>query len=418
MKIELRKIESVKPYENNPRQNEQAVEAVAISITEFGFRQPIVVDESDVIIVGHTRFKAALKLGMKQVPVHVARGLTPEQAKAYRIADNQTASLSTWDTEKLPLELSELQRLDVDLSLTGFSSDELVQLMDDPVTEGKTDPDAVPEPPDEPITRIGDLWLLGEHRLLCGDTASSTDMDHLLEGEKVQLVHSDPPYGVNLQSRSQNALTASLSGAQRAKQNQPKLRAKDRPLANDEASETDYAKLLNGWFTNIARVLEPGRGFYLWGGYVNLTAFPIALREAGLYFSQGIVWVKEHPVLSRKDFMSDFEFGFYGWKEGRAHQYFGPNNATDVWQVKKVRPQKMVHPTEKPVGLAARAIQYSSKSGEVVLDPFGGSGSTLIAAEQASRRAHLMEIDPLYCDVIVRRFEEFTGSKAQRIQVD
>jgi ParB-like chromosome segregation protein Spo0J len=196
MQVELRPIDTIKPYENNPRLNDDGVDAVAASIKEFGFRQPIVVDEDDVIIVGHTRYKAALKLGMEKVPVHVAVGLSPAQAKAYRIADNQTATLSSWDDDKLPLELAQLQEMDYDLDLTGFSADELMRLIGSEENEGLTDPDAVPEPPDEAITQPGDLWILGKHRLLCGDSSKPEDLDRLLDGAVVHLVNTDPPYNV------------------------------------------------------------------------------------------------------------------------------------------------------------------------------------------------------------------------------
>jgi DNA modification methylase len=193
------------------------------------------------------------------------------------------------------------------------------------------------------------------------------------------------------------------------------MRAKDRPLANDFVSEEAFDQLLQAWFGNMARVLAPGRGFYIWGGYANCANYPPVLKACELYFSQAIIWVKEHPVLTRKDFMGNHEWCFYGWREGAAHVYLGPNNAADVWSVKKVNPNKMVHLTEKPVELAVRAMQYSSRAGENVLDLFGGSGSTLIAAEQTGRHAFLMELDTLYCDVIVERWEKFTGRKAERI---
>jgi DNA modification methylase len=171
----------------------------------------------------------------------------------------------------------------------------------------------------------------------------------------------------------------------------------------------------HAWFGNLARVLLAGRAFYIWGGYANVANYPPVLKANGLYFSQSLIWVKEHPVLTRKDFMGNHEWAFYGWKEGSAHQFFGPNNAADVWSVKKVNPQSMVHLTEKPVELATRAMEYSSRRGENVLDLFGGSGSTLIAAEQTGRKAFLMELDPLYCDVIVQRYEQFTAKKAERV---
>jgi DNA modification methylase len=420
MLVEERPIASIQPYEHNPRINDPGVDAVAASIREFGFRQPIVVDEEGVIIVGHTRYKAALKLGLTTVPVHVAMGLSPTQAKAYRIADNQTATLSTWDDDKLPLELMALQQEAFDLNLTGFSADDLMKLLATPPAEGLTDPDDIPEPPDEPISQPGDLWLLGEHRLLCGDSSKPEDVDRLLGGAAVHLVHTDPPYNVKVEPRSGNAIAAGLSSFQATPNADSsggrKLRARDRPLANDFVSDEEFERLLHAWFGNIARVLLPGRAFYLWGGYSNCGSYPRALKDCGLYFSQAIIWDKQHPVLTRKDYMGAHEWCFYGWKEGAAHRFFGPANATDLWSVKKVNPQNMVHLTEKPVELAARAIQYSSRPGEHVLDLFGGSGSTLIAAEQTGRKAFLVELDPLYVDVIVQRFENFSGKRAERTQ--
>jgi DNA modification methylase len=417
MLVEMRPIASIRPYENNPRVNDAAVDAVAASIREFGFRQPLVVDEESIIVVGHTRYKAALKLGLTEVPVHVAIGLTPAQLKAYRIADNQTATMSSWDDDKLPLELLALQEMDYNLDFTGFSGDELLRLLGSEGNAGQTDPDDVPEPPDEAITQPGDLVILGKHRLLCADSSKPEDVDRLLDGAAVHLVNTDPPYNVKVEPRSNNAIAAGLSSfeaAGTARDGPRKLRAKDRPLANDFVSDEEFGRLLRAWFGNIARVLLPGRAFYLWGGYSNVANYPPALQAAGLYFSQTIIWDKQHPVLTRKDYMGAHEWCFYGWREGAAHQYFGPPNATDLWAIKKVNPQSMVHLTEKPVELAARAIQYSSKPGENVLDLFGGSGSTLIAAEQEGRRAFIMQLDPLYCDVIVQRFESFSGKKAER----
>jgi DNA modification methylase len=427
--VEERPITSIKPYDRNPRFNDDAVAAVAASIQEFGFRQPIVVDEEGIIIVGHTRYKAALKLGLETVPVNVAKGLTPAQAKAYRIADNQTATLSHWDEDRLLQELAELQGMDFDLNLTGFSEEELMRQLDWAGTEGLTDPDAIPEPPDEPETKPGDLWLLGKHRLLCGDSSKPEDVDRLLAGAAIHLVHTDPPYNVKVEPRSNNAIAAGLSSFAGPKHHQSmdvhrhpektkpagkKLRAKDRPLVNDFVSDDEFGRLLHAWFGNIARVLQPGGCFWVWAGYANLGNYPPVLRACGLYFSQAIIWNKLHPVLTRKDFMGCFELVFYGWREGAGHQFYGPNNALDLWEVKKVNPQSMVHLTEKPVELAARALQYSSQPGENVLDLFGGSGSTLIAAEQTGRRAFVMELYALYCDVIRIRWEQFSGKKAQR----
>ena len=437
MDIETRSIDTVRPYERNPRQNDEAVDAVAKSLQEFGFRQPIVVDADGVIIVGHTRWKAAVQLGLEEVPVHVATDMTPEQARAYRIADNQTSTLSEWDNDLLPAELRKLRDEEFDLDLLGFDSEELSSLLDAlDENEGDTDPDDVPEPPDDPITQRGDLWILGNHRLLCGDSGSVEDLDRLLDGATIDLVNMDPPYNVKVEPRSSTAMAAGLSSFQNKKAQlhhqgfdqargvtdpkkaRKKMRAKDRPLENDFVTDEAFDEMLLAWFANASRVLKPGGSFYIWGGYANLGNYPGPLAAAGLYFSQGIVWDKQHPVLTRKDFMGAFEIAFYGWKEGAGHHFYGPNNATDLWHVKKVNPQAMVHLTEKPVELARRAIEYSSKSGENVLDLFGGSGSTLIGCEQAGRRAYLMEMDQAYCDVIVKRWEEFTGRKAERVAAE
>jgi DNA modification methylase len=429
MYVELRKIEEIQPYAHNPRINDHAVDAVAASIREFGFRQPIVVDQTGTIIVGHTRYKAALKLGLKEVPVHVAKDLTPAQIKAYRLADNKTAEQADWHHDLLVEELLDLEKMAFDLDIVGFSPDELQELCGAELTPGLTDPDAIPEPPDAAVTQPGDLWILDSHRLLCGDASKSEDVDRLVAQEPIHLVNMDPPYNVKLEPRSNNAIRAGLGSfagprhhqnfdvkrhPEKAKPTAKKLRAKDRPLTNDYVSDEAYDQMLLAWFGNSSRVLLPGRSCYSWGGWANCANYPPALKASGLYFSQAIIWVKEHPVLTRKDFMGNHEWCFYSWKLGAPHQFFGPNNVTDVWSVKKVSPQQMVHLTEKPVELAARALRYSSRPGEHVLDLFGGSGSTLIAAEQSRRRAFLVELDPLYCDVIVRRFEEFTGKKAER----
>ncbi len=439
MKIVMRLMAEINPYERNPRDNDSAVDAVAESIERFGFRQPIVVDDDGVIVCGHTRWKAATKLGLEKVPVHVATDLTPEQIRAYRIADNKSGELANWNMELLPLELAELQDAGIDWSLLGFDQDELVKLLGGEIKEGLTDPDSVPEPPDDPITKRGDLWILGNHRLLCGDSSSVEDLDRLLDGQPIHLVNTDPPYNVKVEPRSNNAIAAGGSGLPHPKTNgkkhgnrthhqsfdvarqgekkrtSQKMRPKDRPLENDFVTDEAFDALLAAWFGNIARVLLPGRGFYIWGGYANLGNYPGPLKDAGLYFSQGVVWDKQHPVLTRKDYMGAFEICFYGWREGAAHVWLGPNNATDLWHVKKVNPQSMIHLTEKPVELAVRAMQYSSRQGENVLDLFGGSGSTLIGCEQTDRNAFLMELDQAYCDVIVQRWEEFTGRKAERI---
>lgn len=335
------------------------MEAVARSISAYGFRQPIVVDKDGVIVVGHTRWKAAQKLGLPEVPVHTATDLTPEQARAYRIADNRLNEIAEWDADLLPLELEDLKALDIDPVDLGFEKDELTQIMAPKGTVGLIDADEAPAPPDEATTRPGDLWVLGDHRLLCGDSASQADVDRLLDGAPVHMVNTDPPYNVKVEPRSNNAIAAGLSSfapsspgvgpthhqaldlarhPSKAKATTRKLRAKDRPLANDFVTDEAFAALLLDWFGNLGRALVPGGAFYIWGGYANVANYPPALRAAGLYFSQAIIWDKMHPVLTRKDFMGAHEWCFYGWKEGAAHRYLGPANATDLWHVKKVNP--------------------------------------------------------------------------------
>ncbi len=422
MKTEMWPIERLKAYDQNPRNNDAAVEPLARAIKEFGFRQPIVVTPEGVIICGHTRYKASLKLGLTEVPVHVATDLTPTQIKAYRIADNRLADIATWNYEILPIELAELFAMDVDPELLGDVKNEWAKMLDTMVRDGLADPNDVPEPPDEAVTQPGDLWILGNHRLLCADSGNPEHVDRLLDGNTIQLVNTDPPYNVRVEPRSKAAIAAGNSsfasyqqhadGKKQADHLPKKLRAKDRPLKNDFVSDEEFDRLLRAWFGNIARVLEPGRSFYVWGGYANLENYPPAMTDCDMFFSQVVCWRKMHPVLTRKDMMGCFELAFYGWRKGAAHQFFGPNNATDLWEIKKINPQQMEHLTQKPVELATRAMQYSSRPGENVLDLFGGSGSTLIGAEQTGRKAFLMELDPLYCDVIADRFQRFSGTPA------
>ena len=313
--------------------NDQAVEAVAKSLREFGWRQPIVVDAENVIICGHTRYLAARRLGLESVPVHVARELSPEQVRAYRIADNQTATLAEWDFDLLPLELADLQAAHYDLDLLGFDPDELARLLGEELQAGQCDPDEIPAPPDAATTQPGDLWILGEHRLLCGDSAKPEDVDRLLDGQTVQLVNTDPPYNVKVEPRSNNAIAAGLSSFQgtshhqsldlarhpnKSQPTQKKLRAKDRPLANDFVSDEQFDSLLDAWFGNLARVLDPGRAFYIWGGYANCANYPPFLKKHSLYFSQAIIWDKQHPVLTRKDRMgSRVERVGFAWERGK-----------------------------------------------------------------------------------------------------
>jgi DNA modification methylase len=380
------------------------------------------------LIDGHLRAETTPDL---EVPVLVL-DVTAEEAAKLLLTLDPLASLAEANLDQLTTLLASVETDSeaVQALLADLAAGELTRFPVPERIEGLTDPDAIPQPPDEPITRPGDLWILGNHHLLCGDARKAKDVDQVLDGAAVHLINTDPPYNVRVEPRSNNAISAGLSSfpqyqrldtgrdlcrhPAKSKPTIKKLRAKDRPLTNDFLSDADFDCLLLSSFTNIARTLTAGRSFYIYGGFSNLGSVPMALRQCGLYFSQAIIWVKEHPVLTRKDYLGNHEWCFYGWKEGAAHQFFGPANVTDVWSVKKVNAQSMIHLTEKPVELATRAMEYSSKPGENVLDLFGGSGSTLIAAEQTGRKAFLLELDALYCDVIVARWEQFTGRKAEQ----
>jgi DNA modification methylase len=414
----------------NPRTiSDHDLDALRRSLRFFGAVEPVVANRrTNRIVGGHQRVRAAELELWPELPV-VWVDLDEPSEKQLNLALNRISG--TWDETKLAGVLADLQVAGADLALTGFTGDEVEEFLRQatPVVDGLTDPDDVPEPPDDPVTRRGELILLGDHLLLCGDSASASDVARLTGGLPVQLVNTDPPYNVKVEPRTKNAIAAARASGAHLKNHQRldlvrhpskakpggKMRPRDRELVNDFLPAEEFAEKLRAWFKNLAGALAPGGAFYIWGGYANLLNYPAAIAEAGLYFSQGIIWHKQWPVLTRKDFLGDHEWCFYGWREGAAH-WFNPEikNATDHWQVRKVSPQAMVHLTEKPVELAERALAYSSRPRDRVLDLFGGSGSTLIAAERLSRHSLLMEIDPAYCDVIVQRWEAFTGKRAKR----
>ena len=373
---------------------------------------------------GNHRLVVLRGLGVEQVPVLDYGEISDAEAALVNYRLN-AEWFKTSQTDQFKLIKSAVEELNLDLDslstvipLTSAELNEQIILLDK--FESHEDPDEVPLAPDVPKTKRGDVYALGSHRLMCGDSSSTKDLDTLLDGQPIHLVNTDPPYNVKVEPRSNNAIAAGNSSFKPTQnKNGPraakKMRAKDRPLANDFVSDAEFDRLLAAWFGNITRVLIPGGGFYIWGGYANCGNYPPVLKRFELYFAQAIIWIKEHPVLTRKDFMGNHEWCFYGWKEGAAHRFFGPANVPDTWSIKKVNPQSMVHLTEKPVELAKRAIEYSSRAGENVLDLFGGSGSTLVAAEMTGRRAYLMELDPAYCDVIVQRWENLTKKKSKLV---
>lgn len=422
---------SLVPHASNWRKHPKGQRtALAGVLTDVGWVQDVIVNRrTGRLIDGHLRRDLAIERGEKSVPV-VYVDLDEAEESLILATLDPIGAMAESDKARLAELMQGITEYNANLGDLIESMRAAAGLAVEAVET------ATPEPPDEATTKRGDLIILGRHRLLCGDSGSAEDLDRLLDGAVIDLVNTDPPYNVKVEPRSFRAISAGMGtpALGQLKDGQfhhqgfdagrnpeilkasQKLRPRDRQLENDFVSDEKFAELLDAWFGNMHRALKPGGAFYVWGGYANIGNYPPAFVRAQLYFSQAIIWVKEHPVLTRKDFLGNHEWCFYGWKEGAGH-YFAPeiNNATDVWSVKKVNPQSMVHLTEKPVELAARAIRYSSRVGENVLDLFGGSGSTLMAAEQQGRTAFLMELDELYCDVIAKRFQEATGIEPVRI---
>lgn len=389
--LEYWPIQRLIEYARNPRKNDHAVDAVSAAIREFGFRVPIVAKSDGTVIDGHLRLKAAKKLGLETVPVLLGDDMTETQIKAFRLSVNKLAELAGWDEELLKLELTDLQDADFDLGLMGFSDDELDRLINGDDGGGLTDDDAVPETPKEPVSRPGDLWILGNHRLLCGDATQASSYEHLLAGQRVQMIWSDLPYNVNYANSAKD-----------------KLRGKHRPILNDNLGEGFYDFV----FDALSLMLPHCDGaVYIAMSSSELDTLQAAFRAAGGKWSTFIIWAKHTFTLGRADYQRQYEPILYGWPEGSSRHWCGDRDQGDVWNIKKPA-RNDLHPTMKPVELMERSIRNSSRPGDVVLDCFGGSGSTLIAAEKSGRRCFMMELEPKYCDVIVRRWQEFSGGKA------
>lgn len=409
----------LKPYENNPRINEDAVDLVAASIDEFGFKQPIVVDKDLIIIAGHTRWKAAQKLGLETVPCIQADDLTPAQVKAYRLADNKVAEAAQWDLDALQFELEELDNMDFDMEPFGFET----ETFDEQIAE---DDNFEAELPTAPMTRSGQLWLLGKHRLMVGDSTKRQDVEKLCSDATIDLVVTDPPYNIDYTGRTKDAMK----------------------IENDSWEDDEgFIEFLKIAFENMTEQLKAGGSFYIWYAPTQSKNFQEAAERAGLNIRQFLIWNKNTFILGRQDYQWKHEPCLYGWKDGAAHYFVNTRNLAtviedaenlDIDSMKKDELKKLLksilggvhettvldekkptkselHPTMKPIPLIAKQIKNSSRTGENVLDLFGGSGSTLMACEQLGRRCFMMEYDPHYADVIIKRWEDYTGEQAELI---
>lgn len=409
----------LKPYENNPRLNEDAVDLVAASIEEFGFKQPIVVDKDLIIIAGHTRWKAAQKLGLETVPCIQADDLTPAQVKAYRLADNKVAEAAQWDLDALQFELEELDNMDFDMEPFGFET----ETFDEQIAE---DDNFEAELPTTPMTRSGQLWLLGKHRLMVGDSTKRQDVEKLCSDATVDMIVTDPPYNIDYTGGTKDAMK----------------------IENDNWGDDEgFIEFLKAAFENMRDQLKAGGSFYIWYASTQSKNFLEAAERAGLNIRQTLIWNKNTFSLGRQDYQWKHEPCLYGWKDGAAHYFVNTRNLATVIEdaenqdfdsmkkdelkdllksilggckdttiLDEKKPTKSdLHPTMKPIPLIARQIKNSSRTGENVLDLFGGSGSTLMACEQLGRRCFMMEYDPHYADVIIKRWEDYTGEQAELI---
>lgn len=392
MDIVQKKLADIYPYEKNPRKNDEAVKYVAESIKQFGFKVPIVLDKDNVIVAGHTRYKAAKKLNLKEVPCIIADDLTEEQIKAFRLADNKVAEKAEWDFDLLSGELDEL--FDFDMTAFGFEEEDVIE--EEPEVY---EDDFEIEPPEEPKAKRGEIYKLGNHRLMCGDSTDITDVEKLMAGEKASMGFTDPPWNVNYGAVKEGNAQG----------------YKPRTILNDFMGTEDFKEFMNGAFASLNFAMKDGAMTYVvmsaqeWGNMM------LTLAQNNYHWSSTIIWNKDSLVLSRKDYHTKYEPIWYGWKEGTRLCPLEDRKQSDVWDIP--RPKKSEeHPTMKPVELVARAITNSSKKGDIVIDLFGGSGTTLIASEQTGRCCRMMELDPKYVDVIINRWEQLTGEKAELIK--
>lgn len=389
LKHETWPIDRLIEYARNPRKNDHAVDRVAAAIHEFGFRVPVVAKSDGTVVDGHLRLKAAKKLGMTEVPVVLADDLTEVQIKAFRLSVNKVAEFAEWDNELLSLELEELGELGFDLELTGFTLDEIDAMTPEVIEPGLTDEDAVPEVQAEPVSKLGDVWLLGKHRVMCGDSTSIETVEVLMDGGLADQLVTDPPYNIAYEGGSK----------------------KREQIKNDEMDAEAFRQFLRDAFVAADAVMKAGAVFYIWHADSEGYNFRGACLDAGWQVRQTLIWNKDNSAFGRQDYHWKHEPCLYGWKAGAGHLWAADRKQTTVISCK--RPSKSeLHPTMKPVELMEYQIQNNTKGSDAVLDLFGGSGSTLIACEKTGRHARLMELDGRYVDVIVRRWQEFTGKQA------
>ena len=383
--IVMKRLDELIPYINNPRKNDgAAVDKVAASIREFGFKVPIIVDKSGTIVAGHTRYKASKKLGLSEVPCIIAEDLTEQQIKAFRIADNRTAEESSWDFELLSVEVESLD--DFDLSLLGFDENEMAKILRN---DEVVDDDFYEEPPENPITQAGDVWILGRHRVICGDATVRDDISKLMEDALSDLVLTDPPYNVDYEGGTIEKLK----------------------IKNDKMADLEFLKFLTDAFTLMHEYSKKGAPIYVFHADSEGFNFRSAFKAAGYNLRQCLIWEKNSLVMGRQDYQWQHEPVLYGWKDGASHAWYGDRKQTTI--IKHDKPLRNgEHPTMKPIGLCGYFIANSSKEGDIVLDPFGGSGSTLIACEQLGRECRMIELDAKYVDVIVHRFQNFMGDSS------
>lgn len=382
-------VEDLIPYARNARtHNDAQVAQIAASIREFGFMNPVLVDGDKNIITGHGRVLAARKLGLEEVPCVIHDHLTETQRKAYILADNKLALNAGWDDDLLRLELCELVDLGFDMELTGFGLDEIDALAAEK-SEGLTDPDEVPDVPEEPTTKPGDVWLLGRHRLMCGDSTSVDDLERLCAGSLVDMWLTDPPYNVAYVGKTSAAMT----------------------IKNDHMKDEGFRQFLRDAYVSADTVMKAGAVFYIWHADSEGYNFRGAAKDAGWTVRQCLIWKKQSMVMGRQDYHWKHEPCLYGWKDGAAHLWAADRKQTTILEFD--RPSKSeFHPTMKPVALFEYQILNNTKGSDIVLDSFAGSGTTVIACEKTGRVAMVMELDPKYCDVIIKRWEDFTGQKA------